>query len=83
MPCGCSLAQTHCQNLARGKRIKVLDAISVNKIGKPGEVLDDKLTISCKKNSIKILKLQKEGKSSMVTEDFLLGNKIKKGEILG
>ena len=65
------------------KRIKVLDAISVNKIGKPGEVLDDKLTISCKKNSIKILKLQKEGKSSMVTEDFLLGNKIKKGEILG
>ena len=44
--------------------------------------LDDKLTIACEKNSIKILMVQKEGKNIMKTEDFLKGYKVFKGERL-
>ncbi len=61
------------------KRYKVLEAKHSKKIGAAGEVLDDELTISCGTNSIKILKIQKEGKNPQKTKDFLLGNIIKKG----
>ena len=45
-------------------------------------VLDDKLTIATKKNAIKILKLQKEGKNIIEATDFLKGNKVNKNIIL-
>ena len=45
-----------------------------------GEILDNKLTIACAENAIQILEIQKEGKSRQLTDQFLLGNKIKKGE---
>ena len=66
----------------KNKRIKIREAIEENKNGYPGEVLDDNLTIACSNRSVKILKIQKEGKSIINTKDFLLGNKIDKGEKL-
>ena len=47
-----------------------------------GVVLDDSLTIGCKDQSIRILEIQKEGKSRQTVEKFLLGNKIEPGEKL-
>ena len=59
-------------------RIKIHKAKIVNLSGKPGTVLDDKLTIATKKNAIKIIKLQKEGKNIVDAVDFLKGNKVNK-----
>ena len=66
----------------KNKRIKVLEADEVIKQGRAGEVLDDSLTVATGKNSIKILKLQKEGKNIVKAENFLAGNIIKKGSDL-
>ena len=63
-------------------RIKIHKAKIINLSGKPGTVLDDKLTVATKKNAIKILKLQKEGKNIVDAVEFLKGNKINKNIIL-
>ena len=62
-------------------RIKIHKAKIVNLSGKPGTVLDDKLIIATRKNAIKILKLQKEGKNIVDASDFLKGNKVNKNII--
>ena len=63
-------------------RFKVWKAEIVNKNSNAGKIIDDKLTIACDEQSIKILEIQKEGKSRQSIDKFLLGNKIKKGEII-
>jgi len=62
------------------ERFKIWKAEIANGNGEPGKTLDDKLTIFCKEGSIKILEIQKEGKSRQEIGRFLLGNKIKQGE---
>jgi len=62
------------------ERYKIWKAEIVNKNGNVGETIDDKLTIACNDQSIRILEIQKEGKSRQVIDQFLLGNKIRKGE---
>ena len=64
------------------ERFKVWKAEITNKSNDPGKTIDDQLTIACKHQSIKILEIQKEGKNRQLTNEFLLGNKIKPGEIL-
>ncbi len=66
----------------RGARIKIIKAVEVEKTGKAGTILDDKFTIACKKNSLQILELKKEGKKLMPAGEFLRGNQIKIGQIL-
>ncbi len=64
------------------ERYKVWKAeISENK-GEIGMVIDNSLTIGCKDKSIRIVEIQKEGKSRQPVEKFLLGNKIQQGEKL-
>ena len=62
------------------ERYKVWKAKIVNENSEPGKTVDDKLTIACKEQSIKILEIQKEGKNKQAIDQFLLGNKIKQGE---
>ena len=50
--------------------------------GKAGYVLDDQLTVGCGNNSLKIIKLQREGKKAQMSKEFLLGSEIKKGSFL-
>ena len=68
--------------LHKGSRIKIIEAIHVAKSGKEGEILENDLTIACKENAIRVLKVQKEGKKVLDIKDFLAGYKLKKGEIL-
>ena len=63
-------------------KFKIIDAIEINQIGKAGEIIDNNLTVACKKNAIRILLIQKEGKKILKTKDFLIGYKFKKGEYL-
>lgn len=68
--------------LFRGARHKVLKASLVDISGEAGKVLDKNLIIGCKKKSIKILEIQREGKKKQNAKDFIIGSKIKKGEFL-
>ena len=61
------------------ERYKILDADISSKYGQPGEVLDENLIIGCGNNSLKILKIQRQGKKPQNSKEFLLGSKIKPG----
>ena len=63
-----------------GFRYKVWEAKVVDKKGNPGEILDENFTVACKDKSLKILKIQKEGKNILSIKNFLAGTKIYKGK---
>ena len=50
--------------------------------GQVGSVIDENLTIACGSKSIKIQEIQRQGKLKQKTKEFLLGSKIKKGDII-
>ena len=62
-----------------GNRYKIWKANVSDLSGKPGDVLDDKLTIACKEKSLQINEIQKEGKKKLSLKEFLAGTKIPKG----
>ena len=64
----------------KNERFKAWKAEIINKNSEPGKTLDEQLTIACSEQSIRILEIQKEGKSRQSTDQFLLGNKINEGE---
>ena len=67
----------------KGERYKILKAEIGNGIGQAGEVLSDKLEIACTNNqSIKILKIQRQGKKPQKIGEFMLGSSIRKGSLL-
>ena len=66
----------------KNTRIKIIEAEESKHQGKIGEVLTDDLIVGCHDSSIKINLVQKEGKTALPSKSFLMGYKIKKGEIL-
>jgi methionyl-tRNA formyltransferase len=58
-------------------RVKILRCKRAEGSGVPGELLDDRLTIACKKGTIRILELQRAGKQPMKAEEFLRGTPLK------
>jgi len=68
---------------ANGERIKLLEAtVREDESGRPGEVLDDSLTVSCGESSIRPLKVQRAGRAPMTPVELLRGFAIPKGTIL-
>jgi methionyl-tRNA formyltransferase len=67
---------------ANGERIKLLDAAESDASGKPGEVLDDELTIATGSGAIRPLRVQRAGRAQMSAEDLLRGFAIPEGAIL-
>lgn len=71
-----------------GKRLKVFKSEISDKIAPDaanGEIIDEKnLTVKCGDGHAVIFReVQPEGKKRMKTEDFLRGNKLAKGDLLG
>ena len=64
------------------KRHKILKAKINKQSAKIGEVIDEQMTIACGENSINIIEIQKEGKNPQLINEFLLGNKVRKGTII-
>lgn len=68
------------------KNIKIYKSFVVDEdgfFGTPGTVIDDKrFIVACSSGSIEFLEVQLEGKKKMMTKDFLIGNKIKLGDII-
>jgi len=68
---------------ANGERIKLLEAATGDDAsGKPGEVLDDCLSIACATGYVRPLKVQRAGRGIMTPGDLLRGFSIPKGTIL-
>ncbi|MEP4053063.1 MAG: methionyl-tRNA formyltransferase [Litorimonas sp.] len=64
------------------RRVKIHLAQVVDGQGKPGEVLDDSLTIACGEGALQLLSVQPAGKSRMSVDDFLRGTPVPLGLIL-
>jgi methionyl-tRNA formyltransferase len=60
-------------------RVKVLRTTKGDGGGKPGTVLDDKLTIACGDGAVRILQLQRAGGKAMTAEEFLRGTALPAG----
>ena len=67
---------------ARGQRLKILYAVSVEGSGVPGEVLDDMLTVACGEGAIRLTRVQRAGRAAADAAEFLRGFPIRKGERL-
>ena len=63
----------------KGERYKILKAEKSILSGKSGYVLSDNFEIGCGKNSIKIIEIQRQGKTVQKTKEFLRGSQITKG----
>ncbi len=64
---------------ASGERLKILYAEPVAGSGAPGEVLDDQITIACGSGAVKLLRVQRPGKSAMNATDLLRGWSLARG----
>ena len=63
----------------KGERYKILKAEKSILSGKSGYVLSDNFEIGCGENSIKIIEIQRQGKTVQKTKEFLRGSQITKG----
>jgi methionyl-tRNA formyltransferase len=64
---------------ANGERLKILYAEPAPGSGKPGVLLDDALTVACGDGAVKLLKVQRAGKSAMSTAELLKGFALPRG----
>ena len=67
----------------QGARVKALLSRVSAKTGAPGEALDDAGLVACGDGAVRLLRLQREGKSAQDAESFLRGRPIPAGIILG
>jgi len=68
---------------ANGERVKLLEAtVGADIAGRPGEVLDDCLTVACASGYARPLKVQRAGRGIMTPGELLRGFPIPKGTVL-
>jgi methionyl-tRNA formyltransferase len=63
-------------------RVKILRTARGDGQGRPGCVLDDRLTIACGSGAVRILELQRAGRQPMRTEEFLRGVPVAPASVL-
>jgi len=64
------------------ERVRALRSTVAKGAGKPGTVLDDRLTIACGKRSVRLLQVQRAGKRPMPVAEFRRGAKLPVGSFL-
>jgi len=66
------------------ERIKILlaEPLAENTKWPPGTILDDRLLVSCGEGSLRLIRLQRPGKSPLKAEDFIRGTPIFSGAVL-
>ena len=69
--------------LAGVGRVKVLRTTKGAGSGKPGQVLDDQLTVACGDGAVRLVELQRAGRQPMRAEEFLRGTPIARDSVLG
>jgi methionyl-tRNA formyltransferase len=63
-------------------RVKVLRSTKAEGAGKPGQILDDRLTVACGNGSVRLVEVQRAGKQPMGAEEFLRGTPIGRDRVL-
>lgn len=73
-----------CEMAVAGKteRLKLLRSIIEEGQGRPGEILDDALTVACGEGAVRLVELQRAGGRPMSTQEFLRGAKLARGDFL-
>ncbi|HLP68003.1 MAG TPA: methionyl-tRNA formyltransferase [Rhizobium sp.] len=66
----------------KAERVKVLGSTLAEGEGRPGEVLDEHLTVACGKGAVRLTRLQRAGGKPLVTTEFLRGTPIPSGVVL-
>jgi methionyl-tRNA formyltransferase len=64
---------------ANDERLKILYAEPVSGSGKPGTLLDDAMTVACGDGALRLVKVQRAGKSVMNAEELLKGFALARG----
>jgi len=67
---------------SKRERIKVLHASLAEGSGRPGEVLDDQLTVACGEGAVRLVELQRAGKKPMGARELLRGFALPPGTLL-
>ena len=80
---GCRRFPAPGSSLPDAGRIKVLRTTKGDGGGKPGTVLDERLTIACGDGAVRIVELQRAGRQPMTAEEFLRGTPVAPGSVLG
>jgi methionyl-tRNA formyltransferase len=70
-------------DLADVGRVKVLRTTKGNGSGKPGQALDEQLTIACGEGAVRLVELQRAGRQPMGAAVFLRGTPVARGSVLG
>jgi methionyl-tRNA formyltransferase len=65
-----------------GDRVRALRSKLTTGSGTPGTVLDDKLTVACGEGAVRLLNLQRAGKTPLPAADFLRGSPVDVGTVL-
>jgi methionyl-tRNA formyltransferase len=60
-------------------RVKILRTTHGQGAGRPGTVLDDRLTIACGEGAVRIVELQRAGARAMAAAEFLRGSPLEPG----
>lgn len=63
-------------------RVKALRSRAEAGHGRPGEVLDESLLVACGEGAVRLLRLQREGRTAADSADFLRGFALKPGDLL-
>jgi methionyl-tRNA formyltransferase len=69
--------------LLDGAMLKVLAAVPAPGDGKPGVVLDDRLTVACGTGALRLTRVQLAGRAPLDTEAFMRGHPVPAGARLG
>jgi methionyl-tRNA formyltransferase len=64
-------------------RVKVLRTTRGDGAGKPGQVLDAKLTVACGNGAVRLVEVQRAGKQPMPADEFLRGTPVAAGSLFG
>jgi len=65
------------------ERLKILRAEVVDRRGRPGEVLDEQMTIACGKGAVRALSVQRAGRNVISGADFMRSGALKVGYAFG
>jgi methionyl-tRNA formyltransferase len=66
----------------RSERIKALRSVLAERSGRPGMILDDRLTVACGEGAVRLIEVQRAGKKPMSADSFLRGATIPTGSAL-
>ncbi|MCO6176715.1 methionyl-tRNA formyltransferase [Ciceribacter sp. RN22] len=64
------------------ERVKVLGSTLAEGQGRPGEVLDEYLTVACGRGAVRLTRLQRAGGKPLAATEFLRGTPIPRGAVL-